>query len=74
MAHFDVLLDVLDLLPNGSVRLGYRQCLESEIQTLKSRRMKVLTTASMLAGSRDPPVSASSPLPFTPTPSTRVLR
>ena len=39
MAHFDVLLDVLDLLPNGSVRLGYRQCLESEIQTLKSRRM-----------------------------------
>lgn len=36
MAHFDVLFGVLNLLLNGSVRLGYRQCLEGEIQTLKA--------------------------------------
>lgn len=35
------MIEVLDLLPSGSVKLGYRQCLEGEIQTLKSRCMVV---------------------------------
>lgn len=52
MAHFDVLLEVLDLLPNGSVRLGYRQCLESEIQTLKSRHMVMSILMSVCASVR----------------------
>lgn len=52
MAHFDVLLEVLDLLPNGSVRLGYRQCLESEIQTLKSRYMVMSILVSVCASVR----------------------